>query len=69
MNPWYFRKADGTHRTPDWVVFWYGMSSWSDIDACIQRALSIPPSISNDNEDTNEPAHVEPAGAVIAAGV
>ena len=63
VNPWYFRQAAGTHRTDDWVVFWYGLESRELIERCIQHTLTITPSIEYDHEPTT--ASHKPA---VAAG-
>ncbi|MBZ0171863.1 MAG: hypothetical protein K8E66_05740, partial [Phycisphaerales bacterium] len=40
-NKWYLSRADGMHRTPDWLVFWYGPDARDRIEACIADALSF----------------------------
>lgn len=65
INPWYFRQADGTHRSREWVVFWYGLSSWDLMQTCIDHARSITPSIEFEN-DTVSCSNEE---SVVAAGV
>jgi len=45
VSPWYFQHSDGTHRTDQWVVFWYGLSSRDEIETCIEIALTKPPSL------------------------
>ncbi|MCZ6835745.1 MAG: acetylglutamate kinase [Planctomycetota bacterium] len=47
---WYFRQAEGTHRTPDWVVFWYGLGSRDQMTQCIDHALSLEPSLEYEHE-------------------
>ncbi len=42
INPWYFKNAQGSYRRGDWVVFWYGLDSFSEAQYCIERALSLP---------------------------
>lgn len=42
INSWYFRHADGTFRSGDWVVFWYGLDDFATAKNCVDRALSIP---------------------------
>lgn len=39
INPWYFERADGVHRTPEWVVFWRGLSTRDEIEQAIEMAL------------------------------
>jgi bifunctional N-acetylglutamate synthase/kinase len=45
VNSWYFARSDGTHKTDKWVVFWYGLKTRQEIEACIQRALAMPPTL------------------------
>jgi acetylglutamate kinase len=47
INPWYFSKADGSLRDPKWVVFWYGLDSFEEMQACIRRAFEMPASLRN----------------------
>jgi acetylglutamate kinase len=42
INSWYFRHADGTYRSGEWVVFWYGMEDFAQVKTCVDRALSTP---------------------------
>jgi bifunctional N-acetylglutamate synthase/kinase len=42
VNPWYFQQAQGTHREGRWTVFWYGMESLAEAEACIAHALALP---------------------------
>ncbi|WP_437813509.1 acetylglutamate kinase [Sorangium sp. So ce1078] len=42
INPWYFQQAEGSYRNENWTVFWYGLTSFDDIRACIDHALSLP---------------------------
>ncbi len=42
VNPWYFARADGTYKTEKWIVFWYGIDDFKEIEACVQRALMMP---------------------------
>ena len=65
VNPWYFKQAEGTHRTDEWIIFWYGLPSWTQVQLCIDHALSIPPSLYKSAEPvrcTHEPIAVA-AGA------
>ncbi len=43
-NKWYLARADGMHRTAEWLVFWYGLDGRDRIEACIEDALSFGPS-------------------------
>lgn len=65
VNPWYFQRAEGTHRTDDWVVFWYGMPSWETAASCVEHALKISPTIEYDHECKHNSA----SDSVVAAGV
>lgn len=42
VSQWYLSRADGMHRTEDWLVFWYGIDDRVAIDACIEAALAQP---------------------------
>jgi len=45
INPWYFTKSDGSMRDANWVVFWYGLDGFAEVQDCIARALAMPPSL------------------------
>ena len=47
INPWYFSKADGTFRDAKWIVFWYGLGDFAEIQDCIARAFELPPTLKN----------------------
>ena len=32
VNPWYVARADGMHRSNEWLVFWYGIEDRATID-------------------------------------
>lgn len=42
VNPWYFARADGAYKTDKWVVFWFGLQGFQEIEQCVQRALAMP---------------------------
>jgi acetylglutamate synthase len=42
INPWYFQRADGSYTRGDWTVFWYGVEGFTEIQACVERALAMP---------------------------
>jgi bifunctional N-acetylglutamate synthase/kinase len=44
VNKWYLPRSDGMHRSPDWLVFWYGIEGRDAIEACVADALSFPTS-------------------------
>ncbi len=50
VNPWYFKQADGTCRSGNWIIFWYGLSDWPQIQSCIDHAMRVPPSIEYDHD-------------------
>jgi acetylglutamate kinase len=45
VNPWYFQRADGSFSSGDWTVFWYGVEGFAQIQACVERALAMPPTL------------------------
>ncbi len=45
VNPWYFQRADGSFSSGDWTVFWYGVEGFAAIQACVERALAMPPTL------------------------
>jgi acetylglutamate kinase len=47
INPWYFSKSDGSLRDQKWVVFWYGLESFDEMQGCIRRAFEMPASLRN----------------------
>jgi bifunctional N-acetylglutamate synthase/kinase len=42
INPWYFQEAQGSFRDAKWTVFYYGLSGWDEIKACVDHALHLP---------------------------
>ena len=40
INFFYFKHSDGCYKTPEWNVFWYGISDLHRIDQCVQYALN-----------------------------
>lgn len=42
INPWYFQQSEGSYRAGRWTVFWYGLSDFAEIKACVEHALSLP---------------------------
>jgi len=47
INPWYFTKSEGSLRDPKWIVFWYGLAGFDEIQDCIKRAFEMPPTLRN----------------------
>ena len=45
FNTWYFRKAEGSWRHGEWVVFWYGIDSAEDVVAGRDHAVGIPTTV------------------------
>jgi bifunctional N-acetylglutamate synthase/kinase len=45
INSWYMRKADGMHKSGDWIVFWAGTQDFATIRACVDKALTLPASL------------------------
>ncbi|MCG3174619.1 MAG: Acetylglutamate kinase [Myxococcota bacterium] len=50
INPWYFEQAEGSWKNREWVVFWYGVSSFQEVRNCIEHALSLPPTLRDHGE-------------------
>ncbi len=46
INPWYFQQSEGSYKEGRWTVFWYGLSGFDEIKACIEHALSLPATLS-----------------------
>lgn len=44
INPWYMQRADGMERDENWLIFWKGIDSTSEIQQAIQHARNITPS-------------------------
>jgi len=42
INPWYFQKSEGSFSSSRWTVFWYGLSDFDEIKACVDHALRLP---------------------------
>ncbi len=45
INPWYFERADGFVRRPDWCVFWCGDFSPREIEDGVKSSLAAPVTI------------------------
>lgn len=41
VNAWYLSRADGMHRTEDWIVFWSGIEDRDEIESCIRQATTM----------------------------
>ncbi len=42
INGFYFKNSDGCYKTPEWTVFWYGLSDFKQIEQCVDFALNKP---------------------------
>jgi acetylglutamate kinase len=42
INSWYFEHAAGSVKSARWTVFWYGLEGFTEIRACVERALALP---------------------------
>ncbi|MFW5966478.1 MAG: acetylglutamate kinase [Persicimonas sp.] len=42
INGWYFDESDGSFRSGDWIVFWFGLDSFDAIEDCVKRAVAMP---------------------------
>jgi acetylglutamate kinase len=45
INGWYAQRADGMYKAGYWTVFWIGIHEFSEIRACVEKALSLPASL------------------------
>ncbi|MSP58762.1 MAG: acetylglutamate kinase [Myxococcales bacterium] len=45
INGWYFEHAQGSHKSGQWTVFWYGLDGFEEIRGCVERALALPPTL------------------------
>ncbi len=44
INPWYFQRASGMHRSSEWIVFWHGIEDRALVERCIDFAVDRPSS-------------------------
>ena len=51
INGWYFKQADGSFKNEHWVVFWYGLEGFSEIQRCIEAAIALPPTLRDHGTD------------------
>ena len=51
VNGWYFEQADGSYRSDQWTVFWYGMSDFGEIERCVAAALELPATLRDHGMD------------------
>ncbi|MEO7736016.1 MAG: acetylglutamate kinase [Kofleriaceae bacterium] len=45
INSWYAAKATGMFKSERWTVFWCGVTSFTEIQACVERALAMKASL------------------------
>ncbi|WP_444994362.1 acetylglutamate kinase [Aliikangiella sp. IMCC44359] len=45
INNFYFKHSDGCFKKDSWTVFWIGLESFSEINACVDAALAKPTSL------------------------
>ena len=45
INNWYAAKATGMYKSEQWTVFWCGITGFAEIQACVERALSLKASL------------------------
>lgn len=45
INPWYFSRADGSLRDHQWVVFWYGLDGFDEVQQALALAFAMPASL------------------------
>lgn len=45
VSSFYFQEADGGIKRGDWTVFWYGLDSYEQIQACVELAAAKKASI------------------------
>lgn len=51
INFFYFKHSDGCYKTPEWNVFWYGISDLTRIQQCVEYALSKEPTLKLAQQD------------------
>jgi acetylglutamate synthase len=45
INSWYAAKATGMYKSEQWTVFWCGLTRFTEIQACVEWALSLKASL------------------------
>jgi acetylglutamate synthase len=63
-NAWYLSRADGMHRTADWLVFWAGIEGRERIESAIADALSFGHAFGDRVSEVKGPA----SGSVSGSG-
>jgi bifunctional N-acetylglutamate synthase/kinase len=67
INAWYAQKADGLYKSDKWWVFWCGMSSFSEIQPCVENALAMKATFLDALSSSPPPADTAPRSPI--AGV
>ncbi|KAK7112830.1 N-acetylglutamate synthase, mitochondrial-like [Littorina saxatilis] len=55
INPWYFKKSEGSWSNGKWTVFWYGIPEPVLSTALINKAISAPESFCLPEASTRQP--------------
>jgi acetylglutamate kinase len=50
INRWYFGQAEGSFRRGSWTVFWYGLDDFAAAKQCVDAALALPASLTEEPE-------------------
>lgn len=58
VNAWYAQQADGLYKTDEWWVFWCGMTNFTEIEACVKRALAMPATLKGSSPDKQAEAQL-----------
>jgi acetylglutamate kinase len=45
VNHFYYAQSDGCYKQEKWKVFWYGMSDFEQIQACVAHCATRPPTL------------------------
>ena len=45
INPWYFSRSEGSLRDHQWIVFWYGLESFAEVQSALALAFAMPASL------------------------
>lgn len=52
INHFYYQKADGMQKTPEWFVFWKGDFNLQDLSKCIQHANQKQATLTSNNQSS-----------------
>jgi len=64
INAWYAQKADGLYKSDKWWVFWCGMSSFTEIQPCVENALAMKATFLDALTSAPPPAATAPLAGV-----